>query len=168
MRRYSSKYLVSVLAPIVVFVSVMGDPRVMAQATNEPLLGTWVMNVQKSTFSGAAPDKRTMKFEKVPEGIRHTTDSVNNGGFGLVDSYRLQYTFKIDGKDYPADPAMPVGMVSFRRVDPNTVERTGKYLGEVIETVKYAVSTDGKTMTLTQNGTLNGVEVMSVQVFTRQ
>jgi len=139
---------------------------VLAQP-KEPLIGTWTLDRSQSTFSGVAPDKRTMKFERVPEGIRHITETATTGGF-LEDTYRLQYTFKIDGKDYAADAQMPVSTVAFKRIDANTVERIGKYRGEQIETVRYAVSVDGKTLTVTQNGTQNGAEVRSGQGFSRQ
>ena len=157
----------SLLLTAVVIACAFNVSRATAQ-TNVRVLGTWVMDNDKSTFSGAAPDKRTMKFETVPDGIRHTTDTVNSGGFGFRDTYRLQYTFKIDGKDYPADPAMPLSTVSFKRVDANTLERTGKYQNEILETVTYVVSRDGKTLTVTQRGTLNGADVSSRQIFTRQ
>jgi hypothetical protein len=140
----------------------------VAAQGKDPLLGTWELDRAKSTFSGVAPDKRTMTFEGQPDGnIRHVTATSTSGGF-LEDAYRLQYTFKIDGKDYTADPQMPVGTVSFKRIDANTVVRTGKYQGQVIETVTYAVSADGKTLTVTQMGMQNGAEVTSVQVFTRR
>jgi hypothetical protein len=153
---------------VLVYAAVGGIVPLRGQA-NDPLLGTWVLDRAKSTFNGGAgaPDKRTMKFEKVADGIRHVTETATTGGF-LEDTYRLQYTFKIDGKDYTADAQMPVSTVSFKRLDANTVERTGKYQGQAIETVKYSVSADGKVLTVTQQGTLNGAEVTSTQVFTRQ
>ena len=133
--------------------------------TNVRVLGTWVLDRDKSTFSGAKPDKRTMSFETVPGGIRHVTDSVLPGGFGFGDAFRVQYTFKIDGKDYPADAAMPVSTVSFKAINANTLERTGKYQNEVVETVTYVVSPDGKTLTV--KGTVNGGG-SSEQIFTKQ
>jgi hypothetical protein len=150
-----------------VCLSALGDARLHAQA-NEPLLGTWVMDRARSTFSGVAPDSRTMTFERQSDGsIRHVTATSTTGGF-LEDAYRLQYTFKVDGKEYPADPQMPLNTVSFKRVDANTVQRSGTYRGQIVETVTYAVSADGKTLTVTQMGMQDGAEVSSVQLFTRQ
>jgi hypothetical protein len=104
-----------------------------------------------------------MTFEKVEGGIRHTTTTLQ----GEV-TYRLQYVFQFDGKDYPADVQMPVSTVSFKRIDANKAERSGKYQGEVVETVTYQVSAGGKVMTATQKGLIGGVEVTSTQVFNRQ
>jgi len=166
MTRRQTHLLWTLVIGVFAYAAVGGIVPLRGQA-NEPLLGSWVLDLAKSTFSGVAPDKRTMKFEKVADGIRHLTETVTTGGF-FEDTYRLQYTFKIDGKDYPADAQMPVGFVSFKRIDANTVERTGKYQGKIIETVRYSVSADGKVLTATQQGTLNGAEVTSTQVFTRQ
>jgi len=138
----------------------------VAQASN-PFIGTWVMDRAQSTFSAGVPDKRVMRFEQVAAGIKHTTETTNLSGF-VEDIYRLQYTFKVDGKDYPADAQMPVNVVSFKQIDARTLERTGKYRGEAVETVTYQLSQDAKVLTLTQKGTLNGAEVNSVQVFNRQ
>ncbi len=150
----------------VVIVVALAQMHSFAQASN-PFIGTWVMDRAQSTFSGAAPDKRVMRFEQVAAGIKHSTETVNLSGF-IEDIYRLQYTFKVDGKEYPADQQMPVSTVSFKQIDANTVERTGKYRGDLLETVTYKVSPDGKVLTLTQSGMQNGAEVRSTQVFNRQ
>ena len=146
----------------VLLVALAMEMRPAAQG-NEPWMGTWILERGKSTFSGAVPERRTMTFEKVAAGIRHATETLQ----GEV-TYKLQYTFQIDGKDYPADVQMPVGMVAFRRVNATTLERSGKYLGEVIETVTYQVSANGKVLTVNQKGTTNGVEVTSKQVYNKQ
>jgi hypothetical protein len=138
--------------------------RVFAQANGaDPLIGTWNLDRSQSTYSGAAPERRTMKFEKTPKGIVHTTESMQ----GEV-VYKLTYTFQMDGKDYPADVQMPVSTVAFKKIDGTTYERSGKYLGMVAETVTYKLSADGKTLTVDQMGNLNGAEVTSHQVFTKQ
>ena len=102
-----------------------------------------------------------MTFEKVANGIRHTTETLQ----GEV-TYKLTYVFQIDGKDYMADVQMPLSTVAFKRVNPTTLERSGKYLGMVVETVTYQVA--GKVMTVVQSGNLNGNEVSSRQVFNKQ
>jgi hypothetical protein len=134
--------------------------RVAAQAS-DPWLGTWVLDRAKSTFSGNVPERRSMTFERVANGIRHTTVTLQ----GEV-TYKLTYVFQVDGRDYPADVQMPLSFVAFKRVNANTLERSGKYLGMVVETVTYQVA--GKTMTVTQNGTLNGNEVSSRQIFNKE
>jgi len=129
----------------------------IVRAAGDPLLGTWKLNPAKSTFVGAAPSDRTMTFEKVKEGIRHTIRTTG-GGRGGEERYTLTYTFNVDGKDYKPDVSMPLDSVSFHQVDANAVERDGKDRGRVIDTVIYKVSTDGTTMTMTETEP-NGREV---------
>ena len=143
-----------------VLLAVSAHMPAFAQAA-DPWMGTWVLDRANSTFSGNVPERRSMTFEKVANGIRHTTETLQ----GEV-TYKLVYVFQIDGKDYPADVQMPLSFVSFKRVNANTLERSGKYLGMVVETVTYQVS--GKVMTVTQMGTLNGQEVSSKQIFNKQ
>ena len=167
MKRIRSGRFIRLVLPSTILLFVLAL-HLLAQA--DPFLGTWTLDRAKSTFSGVIPNKRTMTFERLPDGsFRHVVDSAGPGG-GIVTNEVIhqQYTFKIDGKEYPADPQMQASTVSFKRIDSNTLERTGKYRGEVVETVTYTVSRDGKTMTATQMGTANGAEVSSVQVFTRQ
>jgi hypothetical protein len=134
--------------------------RTAAQAA-DPWMGTWVLDRANSTFSGNVPERRSMTFEKAASGIRHTTETLQ----GEV-TYKLTYVFQMDGKDYPADVQMPLSTVAFKKLNATTLERSGKYLGEVVETVTYQVA--GKVMTVVQKGTLNGNEVSSRQVFNRQ
>ena len=136
------------------------ETRSLAQAA-DPWMGTWVLDRANSTFSGNVPERRSMTFEKVANGIRHTTETLQ----GEV-TYKLTYVFQIDGKDYMADVQMPLSTVAFKRANPTTLERSGKYLGMVVETVTYQVA--GKVMTVVQNGNLNGNEVSSRQVFNKQ
>ena len=161
--RQSSRAGRKAAAVAVLAVLMLALPVQLAAQANDALLGTWVLERGKSTFSGAVPERRTMTFEKVAGGIRHTTETLQ----GEV-TYRLQYVFQIDGKDYPADVQMPIASVSFKRIDANKVERSGKYQGQVVETVTYQLSAAGKVLTVTQKGSIGGAEVTSTQVFDRK
>jgi len=136
--------------------------------TKEPLIGTWLLDLTKSTFDpGPPPDgARTMIFEAVDNGFKHTTrtKTQNNGAFDVV----IEYTAKYDGKDYVMDPEATVDHVSLKRIDANTVERSGKIRGKVGETCTMKVSADGKTLTVTTKGTFQGDDYSSVQIFDRQ
>ena len=152
------------LIAILVATTVLLDVRLFAQANAaDPLMGDWVMDRSKSTFPGAAPEWRNMKFEKTPKGITHPV----NSRVGEVVQ-KLVYTFQVDGKDYPADVQMAVNTVAFKKIDANTFERTGKYQGMVTETVKYILSDGGKTLTTEQVLTNNPDVINSTQVFTKK
>jgi hypothetical protein len=57
--------------------------------------------------------------------------------------------------------------VSFRRVDANTLERTSKDHGKVVETSTFTLSPDGKELTIKSDGTGQGVEYHNLQIFER-
>jgi len=115
-------------------------------ATYDHFLGTWVLDRTKSTFAGAVPEWRKITFEKVPNGIRHITETKQGDRI-----YKLEYTFQVDGKAYPADIQMSVSTVSFKQIDANTLERTGVYQGNVLETVTYQISVDRRVLTVSQD-----------------
>ena len=127
----------------------------------DPFVGLWRLDRAKSTFPGAVPEWRTHKFERVAAGFKHTTQSMIGEVVGTI-----QYTFQVDGKDYPADAAMAVNTVAFKQVDATTLERSGKYQGMVTETATYKVSPDGKILTITQNILAN--DTSSIQIFNRE
>jgi hypothetical protein len=161
MFRYASRIA---LVALVLAATMALDARLFAQANAaDAFIGNWVMDRSKSTFTAAAPERRSMKFEKVPMGLRHTTESMQ----GEV-VYKLVYTFQIDGKDYTADTAMSVSTVAFKKLDANTLERTGKYMGTVQETVTYTLSNGGKTLTAIQTLAANDNAVTSTVVFNKQ
>ena len=68
-----------------------------AQAA-DPIVGTWKLNVAKSTYSpGPAPKSITAKIEAAGEGEKRTADGVR----GDDKPIRLEYTAQYDGKDNP-------------------------------------------------------------------
>jgi len=142
----------------------LGSQHPAAQG-KDPILGNWELDVQKSTFAGQRPVKRTMMFAPVPNGLKETITTTTNGLAEIT--YHLTYTAKFDGKDYPADVASSLDTVSLKRVDDHTIERIGKVKGQVMQTETYMVSPDGKMLTVKQEGKNNGVMFKSSQVFER-
>ena len=171
MLRFASRIA---LVAVVLVATLAFDVRLLAQGARgnargnaaapspiDPFIGSWSLDRAKSTFPAAIPDSRVHTFERVPTGIRHSTRSVIAAVTG-----NLQYTFQLDGKDYPADVAMAVNTVAFKQIDASTLERSGKYQGEVTEIATYQVSADGKVLTITQKILAN--DTSSVQVFNKQ
>ena len=131
----------------------------------DPFAGTWMLDADKSTFvPGPVPEDRTMTFEEKDGGIRHVTRTRNLFLGGTDD---IEYTAKFDGKDYPIT-GTGLDTVSLKRVDANTIERTGKVRGKATETCTMKISPDAKTLTMTVKGSYNGTDYSSMQVFARQ
>jgi hypothetical protein len=82
--------------------------------------------------------------------------------------YKERLNFKLDGKDYtPSGPRVAKGTtVSASKIDDHSMELTYKLKGKTIETDKWELSTDGKT--LTQTITYSGVSKPEVDVYDRQ
>lgn len=137
------------LLPVIVGIAFWISSGQAAQAA-DPILGTWTLNVAKSTYSpGPAPKSMTVKFEAVGDGIKSTADTIAADG----SSTHTEYTASYDGKDYPLTGMKDADTVSLRRIDANSAERTDKMGGKVVRTYKRTLSADGKTMTATITGT---------------
>jgi hypothetical protein len=132
--------------------------------TKDPFVGAWELDSDNSTFDpGPGPTDRTMKFEITAGGFRHQTLTPTLfAGTNIID-----YTAQFDGKDYEI-LGSGLDTISLKRVDANTIERTGKESGKVSETCTLKISADGKTLTVTTKGAFRGTPYSSVQILKRQ
>ena len=132
---------------------------------SDPVVGTWTLNVAKSKFDpGPGATSGTVTFMAAGEGVHVVAEIVAPDG-----TMKTDYTGNYDGKDYPIKGAPGVDMVSLKRIDANSSERTDKMGGKAVGTWTRKVSADGKTMTVTYNGTnATGQKVHNVLVFDRK
>jgi len=132
--------------------------------TKDPLIGTWQINRAKSEFK---PDNtlqnRTITIEAKGNGISAVQQTVVDAGYTVTSDYAAGY----DGKDAPISGSL-LDTVALKRVNANTIERTGKIRGQAVETATMAVSADGKVLTITTKGSVDGNDYSSTQVFDRQ
>lgn len=112
----------------------------------DPLLGTWKLNPEKSK----GPYKSgTSVFEAAGDGIKGTVDLAAADG----TAYHWTFTAKYDGKDNPVTGSNPFGdTMALTRVDPDTVKITVKQGGKETVTQTIVVAPDGKTRTTTTKG----------------
>src|ERR1700733_3139257 len=76
------------------------------RAQDNPLVGTWKLNVAKSKFvPGPAPTSLTRTVEAQGDGVKYTFDGVAADGKPIA--YGFSPTF--DSKDNPGSGAMPSG-----------------------------------------------------------
>jgi len=140
---------------------------VAAGQESNPQIGTWRMNIPKSTFSsGTGFKSATATIEAVGAGVKHTVDSVYADG----TSRRYEYTTSYDGKDAPVVGNSPWGdTTALSHVDAKTVRTVYKFHGTVTVVQTSVVSNDGKTRTVTTKGTSpTGQAVNNVSVYDRQ
>jgi hypothetical protein len=135
-----------------VFLSVMlvAFP-VAARAQDAPWLGTWELNLARSSFTrGAAPQRETIVNVPEPGGFKSTLTAV--GGRGT--SVEIQH-FNFDGAFHKTEGSDPREL-SFTRVDARTIEQQTRRNGQITVTRRIQLSADGKTMTYIASGVSGG------------
>jgi hypothetical protein len=136
--------------------------------STDPWIGTWKINLEKSTFSpGPKPTvAATLKIESSAGGIKVTFEGTSPDGQPI----HSETVGSFDGKDNPTKgTSMPNSTNAFTRVDDRTLEVAGKIDGKPTVTTRLVASADGKTMTATQTGTnAEGQSAKNVIVLDRQ
>lgn len=138
-----------------------------AAQSKDPGIGSWTLNIAKSTYSpGPAPKMGSVTFTAAGQGIKVVVDTVPASG----DKVHWEYTANYDGKDNPITGNNPdADTVSVKWVDAKTVQSSNKKAGKPTLTNTRVGSADGKTLTVTSKGTnTKGQAVMNVQVFEKQ
>lgn len=150
----------------ILFATLVSIPAASWAQEKDPGIGTWKMNAAKSKFNPGPPPKSvTTKFEADGKGIKNTTDMLNAAGQSTTSVYTAQF----DGKDYPMQGSPVADTVSLKKIGSAKVERVDKKGGKVAQTIVRTISADGKTMTVTQDGTsAKGEKFSNVYLFERQ
>jgi hypothetical protein len=150
---------------VVAAVVVTASGAILAQG-NDPFYGTWKLNVAKSTYDPGPPPMSVTRIVEPWEndGIKETAIVVQADGTRITG----ELTAHFDGKDYKsANPNFD--MAAFKREAANTFTSTMKRGGQVVATVKYVVSENGKVATETLTGTnRKGQQVHNVTVYEKQ
>ena len=108
-------------------------------------LGTWTLNVAKSTSVGAFPYRRgTRRISAATDGTITIVDDLVRMRGGVL---HLEWTGKFDGLDYPVQGVEVVLTSAYRRIDDRAWELRQKIDGEPVATVRFTISSDGKTLT---------------------
>jgi ABC-type Na+ efflux pump permease subunit len=138
----------------------------LAQAA-DPQIGTWQLNVAKSTFDpGPAPKLGTTKIEAAGTGAKVIVDQTAADG----TTRHWEFTANYDGKDVPIVGDNPdADTVARTRISATTVETISRKAGKVVATQQSTVSADGKIRTVTTKGVnAAGKTVNNVAVYERQ
>ena len=152
---------------VVMLAAVLVVGSIARTQSSDPWIGTWKVNLEKSTFSGPKPTAAvTVKIEPSAGGIKTTIDGTNPEG----QPTHTEHVGGFDGKDSPVKGAQaPNSTSALKRIDDRTFEIMGKIDGKPTVTTRAAVSADGKTMTATQTGTnAQGQNVKNVIVLDKQ
>jgi hypothetical protein len=130
------------------------------------LAGTWIMNPEKSSFTGPSFKSQTRTYSEAADGsitmsfsgVASDGSSVSGGG-----------TFKYDGNDYPITGAKDYDTTSLKKVNGATTKFTLKKAGKVVGHGTRTISSHGKMLTLTTSVSgADGKTYSSKMVFDKQ
>jgi len=131
---------------------------------NNPNMGTWKLNEAKSKFAGKARN-HTVVYEAAGDQTKVTVDGVDESGAAVHN----EWTGKFDGKDYPVTGDANSDARSYRMINNNTLDITGKKGGKPTLTGRISVSHDGKTRTVRTTTTdAQGKKVTNIAVYDKQ
>jgi hypothetical protein len=132
----------------------------------DPLVGTWKLNVAKSTFSpGPPPKSNTLTVTEENGWIVSKSERISATGETTTGTNK----YKIDGKEYPFEGAYGKGMACVKKTGEREVTIAQKFASGNTVTQKAVLSADGKTRTLTSTGkNEKGQIVNSRTVYERQ
>jgi hypothetical protein len=160
------KRFVGVILAVVAFTAVPQVVAAQAQAA-DPIVGTWKLDVAKSTYKpGPAPKSTTIVVKPAGKGIEVAIDAVNADGSPL----KWGFTTVRDGKEEAKIMGNPMfDTVTASRESTTAGTNLYKKGGKLVMTTKVAIAADGKTMTVTSTGTdAKGQAVTNVAHYTKQ
>jgi len=139
---------------------------IAAESVADPAVGTWKLNLAKSTFAGIPAYKSQIRIYS-RSGQDITLKMTTISGEGKENT--TQATYRLNGKDYPSMGNPDFDSLSGVQIDTNTVEFTLKRAGKPIGKIRRTVSKDGQTLTINYEITnANGVQTGAVTVFDKQ
>ena len=153
---------------IVLALCLVPAPASVASAQSDLRVGTWELNLAKSTFSpGPPPQRQTLTFRAAGPQWMALLQGIDASGKPInPDMNDLAITF--DGRDHPT-ATVDYDTTAWKRLSANNYEFIRKRAGKIVLTSNNEVSNDGKTMTITTKGVnAKGQLVHNVTVYNKQ
>jgi hypothetical protein len=122
-----------------------------AAQISDSWLGTWKLNLAKSTFDPAslAPRDQTSKLTRSGDGLTAITDGTDAQGKKI----HTEITYKLDGAEYEYKGAPdPKTTRVYTRIGDNVYQFVTKVDGRNTTTSRVNVLADGKTRTIVTGG----------------
>jgi hypothetical protein len=137
-------------------------------AEDNPLIGTWKLNLEKSKYSpGPAPRSLTLNFVADRANLTNTAEGIDAEGKATKSVFAHIY----DGKPHPTT-GVAGGLYdssTYTRIDAHTVNFVRSKDGKTVQTGSIVLSAEGKNLTVTTEGTgPNGQPIHNVAVYEKQ
>ncbi len=115
------------------------------------VIGTWILDAEASSYSpGPAPKSQKRVYEIAPEGIKTTITGVDSEGHDWSAEYVADY----DSLEHPISGTRArVTAIALTRINDHSAEATLRHANKVIGTARRVITPDGRSMTITYNGT---------------
>jgi hypothetical protein len=150
------------IAAVAVALSFIGAAACFAA---NPHIGTWKLNEAKSKLAPGMGKNNTVVYTEMKDKMQVRVDGVDKDG----KPTHGVWVGKPDGKAYSMKGNLPYNSVAYKVVNDRTYELTAMKDGKMLWTGKSTVSEDGKSRTLTLNGTdANGKKVKSKVVYDKE
>jgi hypothetical protein len=114
-----------------------------------PHMGTWKLNEAKSKIPAGMGKNTMVTYAEQKDKIEVTVDGVDKDG----KSTHSVWVGKFDRKAYPVKGNLPYNSVAYKVVNDRTNDITAMKDGKIFWSGKITVSADGKSRTVTLNGT---------------
>jgi hypothetical protein len=128
-------------------------------------MGTWKLNEAKSKLAPGTAKNNTVVYSAMGDNIMVTIDGTDAAG----KPTHSEWMGKFDGKDYPVTGDSTSDARSVKKIDDHTLEFAVKKGDKVLFTGRIVLSADGKTRTVTTEGTdSSGKKVTGTAVYDKQ
>jgi hypothetical protein len=114
-----------------------------------PHMGTWKLNEAKSKMPPEMGKNTTVTYTQEKDKIKVTVEGVDKAG----KPTHSVWVGKFDGKAYPLKGNLSYNSVAYKAVNARTNDITTMKNGKTIWNGRITVSADGKSRTVTINGT---------------
>ena len=127
--------------------------------------GTWKLNEAKSKIPSGAQKNTSVTYTVAGDSVKAVVEGVDAAGKATHN----EWTGKYDGKDYPVTGDATSDSRSLKMISESKYRIATKKTGKVVATGSVEFSADGKTRTVTTNGTdAKGKKVTTIAVYDRQ
>ena len=114
-----------------------------------PHMGTWKLNETKSKIPAGMGKNTTVTYAEAKDEVKVTIDGTDKDG----KPTHSVWVGKFDGKAYPVKGNLSYNSVAYKMVNDRTNDITAMKDGKTAWTGRITVAADGKSRTVTINGT---------------
>jgi len=151
--------------PIAALVTALSFAAAAVCCAASPQMGTWKLNEAKSKMPADMGKNTTVTYAEKGNKIEVTVDGVDKDG----KPRHGVWVGKFDGKTYKSKGNLAWDSASYTMVNDRTNDITTMKDGKVLWTGQITVSKDGKSRTVTVNGTdANGKKYKSKAVYDKE